>query len=97
VYVPCTNGVRAVRIDDAGQASIRWRAQQNITGSPVLGGGRLYAADTEHGVLFALDPATGEQRERVSVGPLSRFATPAIGGSRMYLPTLAGLAIVETD
>jgi outer membrane protein assembly factor BamB len=97
VYVPCTDGVRAVRIDDAGQGSIRWRAQEKITGSPVLGGGRLYAADTEDGVLFALDPATGERRERVSVGPLSRFATPAIGGSRLYLPTLAGLAIVDTD
>jgi outer membrane protein assembly factor BamB len=97
VYVPCTDGLRAVRIDDAGQAGIRWHARQNVTGSPVLGGGRLYATDTEDGLLVALDPATGEQRERVPVGALSRFATPAIGGSRLYLPTLAGLAIVDTD
>ncbi|HEU5269783.1 MAG TPA: PQQ-binding-like beta-propeller repeat protein, partial [Jatrophihabitans sp.] len=96
VYVPCTDGVRAVRITPAGQASVRWRAPGNVTGSPVLGGGRLYAPDTDAGVLVALDPATGQPRERVSVGAISRFATPAIGGSRLYLPTLAGLAVVET-
>jgi outer membrane protein assembly factor BamB len=96
VYVPCTDGVRAVRIDDAGRASVRWQAPQNVTGSPVIGGGRVYAADPDGGVLVALDPATGRPRETVAVGPLSRFATPAISGSRLYLPTLAGVAIVDS-
>jgi PQQ-like domain len=96
VYVPCTDGVRAVRIDDAGQPSVRWHAPEQVTGSPVLGGGRLYAVDTDAGALVALDPASGKRRETVGVGGLSRFATPAVGGSRLYLPTLAGLAIVET-
>jgi outer membrane protein assembly factor BamB len=96
VYLPCTDGVRAVRIDDAGQAAVRWQAPEQVTGSPVLGGGRLYAADNNAGVLVALDPATGRIRERVAVGELSRFATPAISGSRLYLPTLSGLAIVQT-
>ncbi len=97
VYVPCTDGVRAVRIDGSGRASVRWHAPANVTGSPVLGGGRLYAADPDGGALCALDPATGAQRERVSVGALSRFATPAIAGSRLYLPTLSGLAVIDTD
>jgi len=96
VYVPCTDGVRAVRIDGTGQASVRWHAPEEVTGSPVVGGGRVYAADPDGGVLIALDPATGQRRETVNVGELSRFATPAISGSRLYLPTLSGLAIVET-
>jgi outer membrane protein assembly factor BamB len=97
VYVPCTDGVRAVRIDGTGQASVRWHAPEQVTGSPVLGGGRVYAIDQDGGALVALDPATGRQRERVAVGAVSRFATPAISGSRLYLPTLSGLAIINSD
>ena len=96
VYVPCTDGVRAVRIDGAGRPSVRWHAPDSVAGSPVVGGGRVYAAATDGGVLIALDPGTGSERERVAVGALSRFATPAISGSRLYLPTLSGLAVVDT-
>ncbi len=96
VYVPCTDGVRAVRIDAAGRLTVGWHAPENVTGSPVVGGGRVYAADTDGGVLVALDPGSGAERERVVVGALSRFATPAVSGSRLYLPTLSGLAVVDT-
>jgi hypothetical protein len=48
------------------------------------------------GVLNALDPASGKVRERVSVGETSRFATPAISGTRLFVPTLTGVTIVDT-
>ena len=96
VYVPCADGLRAVRIDGAGRLTVAWHADGSITGSPVLGGGRLYSLSPEAGVLSALDPTTGTVRERVSVGAASRFATPAISGSRLFVPTLAGLTIVDT-
>ncbi len=96
VYVPCADGLRAVRIDGAGKLTVGWHADSSITGSPVLGGGRLYSLNPEAGVLHALDPATGRVRERVAVGATSRFATPAISGSRLYVPTLTGLTIVDT-
>jgi PQQ-like domain len=96
VYVPCTDGLRAVRIDGTGRLTVAWHADQAITGSPVLGGGRLYSVSPEAGVLSALDPATGTVRERVSIGATSRFATPAISGSRLYVPTLTGVTIVDT-
>jgi outer membrane protein assembly factor BamB len=96
VYVPCNDGVRAVRIDGQGRIVRDWHADESITGSPVLGGGRLYSVSPEAGVLSALDPATGKVRERVSVGRTSRFATPAISGTRLFVPTLAGVTIVDT-
>jgi hypothetical protein len=96
VYVPCTDGVRAVRIDDQGRIVPGWHADESITGSPVLGGGRLYSLNPDAGVLNALDPATGKVREHVSVGETSRFATPAISGTRLFVPTLNGIAIVDT-
>ena len=59
VYVPCTDGVRAVRIDANGSMSVLWHADGGIAGSPVVGGGRVWALDQSAGVLHALDPATG--------------------------------------
>ncbi|MEO7260709.1 MAG: PQQ-binding-like beta-propeller repeat protein [Jatrophihabitantaceae bacterium] len=96
VYVPCDDGMRAVRIDGAGRIAVRWHAGRLVTGSPVLGGGRLYALDAGNGVLAALDPASGQIREQISVGGISRFATPAISGARLFVPTLIGVTIVDT-
>ena len=96
VFVPCTDGVRAVQIGNTGTATVRWHTDEGVAGSPVVGGGRVYALDQQQGRLVALDPATGAQREQVSVGDVSRFATPAISGSRLYVPTLAGLTVVDT-
>ena len=96
VYVPCSDGLRAVRVDSAGTARTVWRAAASVQGSPVVGGGRVYALDQAAGVLNALDPATGRVRERVVVGGVSRFATPAIGGASLFVPTLSGITIVRT-
>jgi len=94
VYVPCDDGVRAVRVDDAGQLHVLWHASSSIAGSPVVGGGRVWALDQDGGVLHALDPATGRSTLQVTVGQTSRFATPALHGNHVLVPTLAGLTIV---
>jgi hypothetical protein len=97
VYVPCTDGVRAVRIDSTGHLHVLWHASSAITGSPVVGGGRVWSLDPNSGVLYALDPATGHVVSHVSVGSTSRFATPALFGSHAFVPTLAGLVVVATS
>jgi outer membrane protein assembly factor BamB len=97
VYLPCTDGVRAVRVDSAGALHVLWHASGQIAGSPVVGGGRVWALDQFGGVLHALDPANGQTLEQVSVGETSRFATPAIYGSLVLVPTLTGVAYVRTS
>jgi outer membrane protein assembly factor BamB len=97
VYVPCTDGIRAVRIDDDGQLQVLWHADESVWGSPVVGGGRVWALNPDDGTLFALDPATGETVNSVGVGTTSRFATPAIYGDRLFVPTLDGLTVVATS
>jgi len=97
VYLPCTDGVRAVRVDSAGTLHVLWQASGRAAGSPVIGGGRVWAVDQFGGVLHALDPATGQTREQVKVGETSRFATPAIYGGLVLVPTLAGVAYVSTS
>jgi outer membrane protein assembly factor BamB len=97
VYVPCTDGVRAVRIGSAGGLHRVWHTQSQVVGSPVVGGGRVWSLDPGGGVLYALNPADGTVTGHVSVGPTSRFATPAIYGRRLFIPTLSGLTVVTTS
>lgn len=92
VYVPCDDGVRALRIDATGSARIQWHA--SVPGSPVIGGGRVWTLDADAGALHALDPATGRSTAQVAVGVTSRFATPALHGNHVLVPTMTGLAIV---
>jgi hypothetical protein len=97
VYVPCTDGVRAVKIDSAGHMSVLWHAASSITGSPVVGGGRVWSLDTAHGVLYGLDPKTGASLGSVAVGSVTRFATPALSGKYALIPTTTGYSIVATS
>jgi outer membrane protein assembly factor BamB len=97
VYLPCVDGVRAVRVDADGKLHMLWRAADSITGSPVVGGGRVWALNTGAGILHALDPKTGRSTGQVEVGFANRFATPALHGRDVIVPTLAGIAIVRTS
>jgi hypothetical protein len=97
VYVPCTDGLRAVRIHGDGTMEVLWHADSAVTGSPVLGGGRLWSLQPDAGVLHALDPATGGTVSRTPVGVTSRFATPALSGPDVIVPTMVGVTIVRTS
>ena len=95
VYVPCSDGVRAVTISSSGTMTVHWHADDAVTGSPVIGGGRVWSLDPDAGALHALDPQTGKTRAQVAVGATSRFATPAVRGSDLLVPTLTGLTVVR--
>jgi outer membrane protein assembly factor BamB len=97
VFLPCTDGVRAVRVDDTGKLHVVWHADDSITGSPVIGGGRVWVLDTGGGVLHGLDPATGKSLGEVEVGDANRFSTPALKGTDVIVGTLTGVAVVRTS
>jgi outer membrane protein assembly factor BamB len=97
VFVPCTDGIRAVRIDGTGHMHVLWHASGNVWGSPVVGGGRVWSLNPDSGTLYAVNPATGSVVNSVNVGTTSRFATLAIYGSRIFVPTLSGLTVVSTS
>ncbi|HZC69368.1 MAG TPA: PQQ-binding-like beta-propeller repeat protein [Jatrophihabitans sp.] len=97
MYVPCTDGIRAVRVDETGHVQVLWHASPDVWGSPVVGGGRVWALNPDSGTLYTLDPTNGAVIDSVSVGETSRFATPAIYGSQLFVPTLDGLTVVRTS
>jgi hypothetical protein len=73
---------------------VLWHAAP--TGAPIVAGGRVWSLDPDAGVLHALDPATGKSVASVEVGRATRFATPAVRGSDLLVPTTVGLTVVRT-
>ena len=55
----------------------------------------VWALDPGSGVLHALGLAHGGDRASVSVGSVTRFATPALTGRRILVGTTSGLTIVR--
>src|SRR5262249_8861094 len=77
-FIPCTDGLRQLQLTTGTHLAPGWHAQEQVTGSPVIGGQTIYSLDPGGKVLYALKAATGEVRATLSVGTTSRFATPAL-------------------
>jgi outer membrane protein assembly factor BamB len=95
VFVPCTDGVRAVRVS-GNTLTPTWHAQP--PGSPIIGGGVVLS--TDQNTLYALDIATGSTKAKVDLGDgTTRFATPSLSNDgHVYVGTQHGkLVIIATS
>jgi outer membrane protein assembly factor BamB len=103
VFVPCKDGLAALRIDaSAPSFSVAWRAALGAN-SPVLAYGLVWtvAADPNgyrqvwNGTLVGLDPASGAEKARVTLGPIPHYASPAAAGGNLYVAGLGSLYAVS--
>lgn len=94
LFVPCSDGLRQLQLEAGAKLVPGWRAQEQVTGSPVIGGQTVYSLAPGDGVLYALDAATGKVRATLSVGTTSRFATPALSQRTIFIGTLMGIVAV---
>ncbi len=94
-FIPCTNGLQQLTVVSGPRLAIGWHAPQQISGSPVIGGQTIYSLDPGDGVLYALNAATGKVRTTLAVGATSRFATPTISDSSLFIGTLTGVVAVS--
>jgi len=93
LYVPCTSGVLQITVDINGQMHPGWQAAGTIAGSPVVGGHTLYSI--ANSTLYALNRSSGQVVASVHVGQATRFATPTISGSTVFVGTYAGVVAVS--
>ncbi len=92
-FLPCTDGVREVKVE-SGKMTVGWHVDSNIAKSPVIGGHTLYDLGYD-GKLYALDVDSGKERASVQIGDATRFATPTIYGSALFVGTVAGITAVR--
>ncbi len=97
VYLPCTSGIRAIRV---GSASLSWVWQAaGIAGSPVLAGNAVYALAPSTARFYEISIASGHVARSLALGvPISRFATPTIanGGRTVLVGTMKGVIAVTS-
>jgi outer membrane protein assembly factor BamB len=95
VYVPCTSGPQAVTIGSDGTPQVLWKSTVPAEGSPVIGGGAVWAVDYFGGELYALDPATGATKAQIYLGSAApTFASPTIVGNQAFVGTKSGVVAV---
>jgi outer membrane protein assembly factor BamB len=90
LFVPCTDGLREVLVGPGANMRLGWHAPSQISGSPIVGGRTVYSLDPS-GTLYALDTASGTVHATLSVGAISRFATPTLSGTQVFVGTLNGV------
>ena len=94
VFVPCTDGLRAVEVSANGRMHVAWHAASTIAGSPVVSGNYLFVLDQTHGAFDVVSAGNGRVLSSVAVGAVTRFATPAVSGGLAFIGTTTGVVAV---
>ena len=94
-FIPCADGLHEIKFAAGGtQFAAGWQASPQVTGSPIVAGNTVYSLDTGGGQLYALNATTGAARASISVGPTTRFATPALSHNSIFIGTTTGVVAV---
>jgi len=95
VYVPCVGSGMAAVSTARNRLRVLWRGPAGAWGSPVLGGGAVWVADWNSGVLYELSQATGRVRHRIALrSGLPHFASPSLSGRLVIIGTNRGVVAV---
>jgi outer membrane protein assembly factor BamB len=94
IYLPCSTGTQAVTVGADGTPQLLWKTTAPTEGSPVVGGGAVWAVDYFGGVLYALDPATGAVKAQIRVGQAPNFVSPTLVGDQAFVGTMNSVVAV---
>src|SRR5665213_194742 len=85
VYLPCLDGPVAVHVTKSpASMSVLWNASVG-GGPPIVAAGLVWTVG-KNGVLYGLDPATGQVRQQASIGAVDNdFTTPSVGDGLMLV------------
>jgi outer membrane protein assembly factor BamB len=83
VFVPCTNGLFAVKVDGAS-FQVVWHSNSFFAGPPIVTGGAVWTIDRS-GTLYAFS-LDGKEIFRFSVAGAVHFATPSSGAGGVFVP-----------
>jgi len=85
LFVPCGDGIRAVRPTAAAPVAL-WRAASGAHGSPIVAGGLVWSVSG--GTLTSMDPATGTTVQQFGIGgAATSFPSPAAADGLVIAPS----------
>ena len=95
-YVPCYPGGLAAVSVAGHRIRVLWRGPSTASGSPAVGGGAVWVAGWNAGVLYELGPAAGRVRQSIALGSaLPHFVSPALSGGLILVGTLHGVVAIS--
>jgi outer membrane protein assembly factor BamB len=97
VIVPCEDGIQQLQIGPGADMTPGWKAPSHIMGSPIIGGHTVYSLDPNGGTLYALNIQDGTIVTSLDIGTTSRFATPTLSGSTLFVGTMSGVVAVRIN
>jgi outer membrane protein assembly factor BamB len=89
IFVPCVDGLVAVRVRPDRTLAIAWRGPSFDAGPPVIADDTVWSLDLGSGTLYGFDEATGRVVARASTGPVAHFSAPSVVGGRIYVAATA--------
>ena len=87
VYVPCPNGVTAVRVSTKRRAHLTklWTDKDGAAGSPIIAGGLVWTISGN--TVRGLRPGNGHEAVSITFGAhANHFPTPSVGDGLLLLP-----------
>jgi outer membrane protein assembly factor BamB len=97
LYITCLgSGLHAIAVNELNAPEPQlselpgWSVPGNAIGPPIFAGGLVWSThwnetvEEEGGVLYGIDPHTGEVKAQEELGAFEHFATPAAGGGRLF-------------
>jgi hypothetical protein len=91
VLMPCLgeDQIRALRV---GRSGIHWKwSADDVFGSPVIAGRRVYVSDRYSGDLVVLRLRDGHQVQRIHTGNVTHFPSQVVDGGYVFVPTMSGI------
>jgi outer membrane protein assembly factor BamB len=86
VFVPCPEGLVAVRFD-GDELSVAWRTERFSAGPPIVAGGLVWTVDENERALIGFDQADGSRAVRIALSDASHFASPSSAPGCIFVPT----------
>ena len=85
VFVPCRNGLVALKIDAAPSFKVAWSGPRFDAGPPVVAGGTVFTVDIGSGTLYGFNVDNGDPLFKVSLGRVTHFTTPSLSKGRIFV------------
>ncbi len=89
IYVPCTDGLVALRVaKDGASFEEAWRSPGFNAGPPIVAGGLVWTVDESSAALIGFLPTSGHEIVRRRMGAVSHFPSPASAMGCLFVPTV---------
>jgi outer membrane protein assembly factor BamB len=87
IFVPCTDGLFAVTLDQSARSfAPAWHSESFTAGPPIVAGGLVWTIDIDAGTLLGFDESSGTEVTRTDLGTVSHFASPASAMGCVFAP-----------